>query len=292
MNKITITTLIFILSTTLATAQVYKWRDENGKLVFSDSPPVSGPIAVQLQGSVKMIEVESPSVRESKKMAVDSDGLYRSNAEKGLITSNDYVYNEVQNAKEYLNLLLAKSTLNVQDIMMTDYIQFVFDQPESKTYLDYGDSISAKSLGQRGDTAKRSLSAKEKDNIDLGMEMMVGRWESETYQGLDKSEIKELDVILQRLWTQMNSAMADGNIEETLRCFHSSTQRAYRKQLEDFSLKQRENIVNDLKRPIHFVADNAGVVEYVMYLDREGKTYLQTILFQSEQDGMWKIRSF
>jgi hypothetical protein len=292
MNKIAITTLIFILCASLATAQIYKWRDENGKLVFSDSPPVSGPIAVPLKGSVKMLEVVSPEVNKSKMMAVDSDDLYRSNRAGQLFPSKGYVSDEVQNAKEYLSLLSSKNSLNAQDIMMTDYVRFVFEQPESKPYLDYGDSTSAKSLGRRGDAAKRSLSAKEKDMINLSMQMMVGRWESETYQEFDKSEINELDAILQRLWTQMCAAMADGNIDHTLSFFHSSTQSAYRKQFEAFSSVDLQRIAKDMSQQIQFVKDRGGLIEYALRIKRNGQVYSQIVNFQAEGDGQWKIRQF
>ena len=292
MNKITITTLILIFCASLATAQVYKWRDENGKLVFSDSPPANGQNATTIGSSVRTSGLGSSTVNNAKKPTVDFGGLHRSNLAGELLTSNNYVYNEVQNAKEYLRLLLPKSSLNAQDIMMIDYLRFVFQQPESKSYLDYGDATSAKSLGRRGDTAKRFLAEKDKNMINKSMEMMVGRWKSETYQEFDKSEIKELDAILQRLWTQMCAAMADGNIDNTLSFFHSSTQSAYRKQLGSFSKEDLQRISVDMSQKIQFVKDRGGLIEYALRIKRHGEVYSQIVNFQAESDGQWKIRQF
>ena len=292
MNKMTITCLLFLFCTSLATAQVYKWRDENGKLVFSDSPPVSAPIAVPIQGSVKAIEVEPPAAKESKNMVVDSGDLYRINGAYLEMTSNNYVYNEVQNAREYLNSLLLKSSFKIEDLMMIDYIRFLFEQPESKPYLNNGDRTSAESLANRGDTAKRSLSAKEKKMVDLGTKMMVGRWQSETYRERDKSEIKELDAILHSLWSQMCAAMANGNIDHTLSFFHSSTRSAYRKRLESFPKDELQRISADMSQQIQFVQDRRGLIEYSLPIERNGEMYSQIVIFQAESDGQWKIKQF
>ena len=292
MNKIVITSLIFILCSSLATAQVYKWRDERGKLVFSDSPPVNGQNVTTVGTSVQTPRSGSSTGNHSKATTVDSADLYRSNLAGELFPSNGYVSDEVQNAKEYLNLLLPKTSLNAQDIMMTDYVRFIFEQPEAKPYLDYGDSTSAKSLGRRGDAAKRSLSARDKDMLSKSMEMMIARWESETYQELDDTEIKKLDSILQRLWVQMCVAMANGNMDNTISFFHSSTQSAYRSQLEAFSSVDLQKISKDMNQQIHFVKDRGGLVEYSLRIKRNGQVYSQIVNFQTERDGQWKIRQF
>ncbi len=291
--KFIIAVMVFgLFCTSIATAKIYKWRDESGKLVFSDSPPVNGQNVTTIGTSEQTSASGSSTENHSKTTTDGSAGLYRSNLAGELFPSNGYVSDKVQNAKEYLSLLSSKNSLNTEDIIMTDYIRFVFDQPEAKPYLDYGDSTSAKSLGRRGDEAKRSLSAREKDILNKSMQMMVGRWESETYQELDDSEIKRLDSILQRLWTQMCVAMADGNIDHTISFFHSSTQSAYRRQLEAFSSVDLQRIAKDMSQEIQFVKDRGGLIEYALRIKRNGQVYFQVINFQAESDGQWKIRQF
>jgi len=292
MNKIAITFLVLTLCTSLATAKIYKWRDERGKLVFSDTPPANGQNATTIGTSGQTSGSGSSAGNHKKTTTVDSAVVYRSNRAGGLMLSNGFVSDEVENAKEYLSLLSSKSSLNAQDIMMTDYVRFVFEQPEAKPYLEYGDSSGAKSLGRRGDVAKRSLSAREKEMLNKSKEMMIGRWESETYQELDDSEIKRLDSILQRLWAQMCVAMADGNIDHTISFFHSSTQSAYRRQLETLSSVDLQKIAKDMSQQIQFVKDRGGLIEYALRIKRNGQVYSQIVNFQAENDGQWKIRQF
>lgn len=292
MNKIVINSLMLILCSSLATAQVYKWRDESGKLVFSDSPPVNGQTATTIGTSAQTSGSGSSRENHSKTKTADPADLYRSNLAGEPFPSDGYVSGTVQNAKEYLSLLSSKKSLSTEDIIMADYIRFVFDQPEAKPYLDYGDSTSAKLLGRRGDEAKRSLSAREKDILNKSMQMMVGRWESETYQKLDDSEIKRLDSILQRLWIQMCVALTDGNIDHTISFFHSSTQSAYRRQLEAFSSVDLKRIAKDMSHKIQFVKDRGGLIEYALLIKRNGQEYSQVINFQAESNGQWKIRQF
>ncbi len=86
MKQVTFILTIVLLYSSIATAEVYKWRDESGKLHFSDTPPVTNEQVEQITikdniTTGNYIPAAKEAITEDKKES-DLDRRIRENKDK------------------------------------------------------------------------------------------------------------------------------------------------------------------------------------------------------------------
>ena len=104
---------------------------------------------------------------------------------------------------------------------------------------------------------------------------------------LDEAKI---DALLRAKWEGMRQALTQGNIEETLDFFDSTTQNAYGNffAANPQFLGEMAQLLNDIR----FVNIMRNSVEYDIRTIKDGKEYSFYLLFVKDKNGLWKIKSF
>jgi len=100
----------------------------------------------------------------------------------------------------------------------------------------------------------------------------------------------QLDALLTAKWEGMRQALAQNDIDAAISYFHDSTKSRYKKSFAALSsvLTQIAQELDD----IQFIRMMYNSAEYDVQVERDGKIYSFYILFEKDNNGIWKIRSF
>lgn len=199
-----------------------------------------------------------------------------------------YALNEVMNTKQHLRYLPQKKDFSAEDIMMAGFVLYLVKEPRVQSHFSSEDQALAVKLKNRSSTAKKLLTPEEQASADHFTQMIIGKWNSES-EDIKKLADENLDNQLQNLWKTMCKAMSEGNTSALVECFHSSLQSTYQKNFEGLTLNELKRSVEVMNNPIHYVNNDDGTIEYVIYFEHAGEMYLQQINFEQESDGIWKI---
>ncbi len=103
-------------------------------------------------------------------------------------------------------------------------------------------------------------------------------------------DVAEIDALLRAKWEGMRQALTQGNIEEVLDFFDSTTQNAYGNffTANPQLLGEMSQSLNDIR----FINIMKNSVEYDIRAIKNGKEYSFYLLFVKDENGLWKIKSF
>ncbi len=95
---------------------------------------------------------------------------------------------------------------------------------------------------------------------------------------------------IKSIWADFKAALVQGNLQAALNCTHASAREKYTQILPEV-IKSRTPI-NEILRDIEFVNLLAGQAEFRMLI-QEGKDLISyMVLFQLDNDGVWRIKFF
>ncbi len=101
----------------------------------------------------------------------------------------------------------------------------------------------------------------------------------------------ELDGLLREKWEAMRTALANDDVDAAVRDISNRTRHVYRNAFGYISDEQRDTLVSELS-DIQFITMKGGSVEYDIQVEREGLLRSFCLLFEIDEDGLWKISRF
>lgn len=102
--------------------------------------------------------------------------------------------------------------------------------------------------------------------------------------------LNEIDTLLKAKWEDLGTALVNEDIEEALKLFTEDSREVYRGQFTSLS-PILTTIGNELGY-LRLVTIEDNRAEYEIITTRDGSTYSYFLLFERDQDGLWKIERF
>ena len=100
-----------------------------------------------------------------------------------------------------------------------------------------------------------------------------------------------LDSLLRAKWEGMRTSLANNDINAAASFFSSEKKEAKSGEFSALSESQRLNLVQELE-DIEFIKMMGRSVEYDIRIFRDETEYSFYLLFEMDNDGLWKIRGF
>jgi YVTN family beta-propeller protein len=101
----------------------------------------------------------------------------------------------------------------------------------------------------------------------------------------------DLDAMLRQKWEGMRSALVNNDIESAVKNISSKTKNTYRNAFGYLTNDQRSNLSKELGN-IQLIKIKGAGVEYDIQTARNGTLYSFYLLFELDEDGVWKISRF
>jgi len=100
-----------------------------------------------------------------------------------------------------------------------------------------------------------------------------------------------LDAVLRAKWELMRTALADNELDTAAACFSNAKRAAKRSAFGALTESERLHLVQELD-DIEFIKMTGRSVEYDIRIFRDGNEYSFYLLFEMDEDGLWKIVGF
>ncbi|MGD0820289.1 MAG: PKD domain-containing protein [Desulfomonilia bacterium] len=101
----------------------------------------------------------------------------------------------------------------------------------------------------------------------------------------------ELDGMLRQKWAGMRTALLNNDIDTAVKDISSRTKNIYRNAFGYLTDSQRSSLVNEIG-DIRLIKMRGTGVEYDIQTTRDGTLYSYILLFDLDEDGMWKVANF
>lgn len=98
------------------------------------------------------------------------------------------------------------------------------------------------------------------------------------------------DADLQSRWATMKASLRRGDIVAALECIHSKARSEFREDFQAF-FRRLPDLAKDLT-PIRFVRHDGNQAIYEMLSTEGGKTFSYQVLFETDEDGIWRVQGF
>lgn len=102
--------------------------------------------------------------------------------------------------------------------------------------------------------------------------------------------LPEMDTLLQAKWEDLRTALINEDTEEALKLFHKDSRAVYREQFS--ALSPILNTIGNGLGYLRLVSIEDNRAEYEIIVIRDSVTYSYFLLFERDQDGLWKIERF
>jgi len=109
--------------------------------------------------------------------------------------------------------------------------------------------------------------------------------------GLAVYDRDSLDAALRQKWEDMRTALMNNDIETAVKDLSRKTKAVYRNAFGYLTSEQRGNLAHELE-DLQFIKMGGNAVEYDIQTTRNGTLYSFFLLFELDEDGMWKIANF
>ena len=100
-----------------------------------------------------------------------------------------------------------------------------------------------------------------------------------------------LDLLLRAKWEGMRTALAGNDIDTAAGYFCNAKRELKRSAFSALSESERLHLVQELE-DIEFIEMMGRSIEYDIRIFRDGTEYSFYLLFEVDDDGLWKIRGF
>jgi len=109
--------------------------------------------------------------------------------------------------------------------------------------------------------------------------------------GIVVHDRNELDGLLRGKWEALRTALGNDDIDAAVRDVSGRTRQVYTNAFGYLSDEQRNTLVTELG-DIRFIRMQGGSVEYDIQMERAGVHRSFALLFEIDEDGLWKISRF
>lgn len=261
--------------------EYYKYIDKDGIVHFTDSMP---DVLLEQRKSMSVEKVEQkspPSNEEIKSAMAESTDNCGGELEDTIKSCKRILQNEAafQASVKSLNSFDISSMYKVCNLSLvrnklTRQEKELLDNMESQIEL-----------------MRRNLTQNELNMIEYGTGMQIARCEAKrTYS---QKEIDELDVILRGIWEDMNTALAQSDIQKAVSYYVERYQELWKKQFSAFMPEMRKKIAQDnLSAHLNAVEIKGNRAIYELITTRNGQAYSFQLTFEKNSQGKWKINSY
>ncbi len=101
----------------------------------------------------------------------------------------------------------------------------------------------------------------------------------------------DLDARLSQKWGAMLAALRGGDVDAAARSFTGRTHRVFRNAFSYLSPGRRVLLADELA-DIRFIRTRGSTVEYDIQVEKDGTVYSYCLLFEMDEDGIWRIGRF
>lgn len=101
----------------------------------------------------------------------------------------------------------------------------------------------------------------------------------------------ELDGLLRQKWGMMLDGLGKGDVDAAVKDFTPRTKDVFKKAFGYLSAERRASLARELE-DIRFIRMAGSSAEYDIRIERDGTVFSYCLLFEMDEDGIWKIGRF